>query len=69
MINVKVDAIFSKYQIKPSKMISLPPMLYDDSKIQEFEIINNCQFPFNFEIYDYFDEETRQQIKEDFALK
>jgi len=41
-INVKVDSIFSKYQIKPSKMISLPPMLFDDQKTAEFEIINNC---------------------------
>ena len=44
-------------------MISLPPMLYDDEKTQEFEIINSCQFTFNFEIYDFFDEETRERIK------
>ena len=30
MINVAVNSIFSKYMLKPNKMISLPPLLYDD---------------------------------------
>lgn len=32
MINVAVNSIFSKYEIKPNKMISLPPMLYNADK-------------------------------------
>jgi hypothetical protein len=32
MINVCVNSIFSRYVIKPNKMISFPPMLYNDEK-------------------------------------
>ena len=42
MINVAVNSIFSKYMLKPSKMINLAPMLYDESKTIQFEIINTC---------------------------
>jgi hypothetical protein len=69
MINVAVNSIFSKYMLKPNKMISLPPLLYDDSKTVQFEIVNTCQFPFNYNIFDYEDEETRKEIKRKFKEK
>ena len=59
MINVYVNSIFSKYVIKPNKMISLPPMLYNENKTHQFEISNTSQFPFEYVIYDYDDDEKR----------
>ena len=63
MINVHVNSIFSKYMLKPGKMINLAPMLYDQQRDTQFEIVNTCQFPFHYTIFDYEDEETRTAIK------
>lgn len=63
MIFTGVNSVFSKYMLKPNKMISLPPMLYDEDKTIEFEIQNICQFPFNYTIFNYDDDETRMEIR------
>jgi hydrocephalus-inducing protein len=64
-INFNVNSVFSKYTIVPLRNINFGPMQYGENKELSFEIKNNGQFPFNFAICDFIDEEAKNAIKEE----
>ena len=63
-INVNVNSVYSKFTINPLKKINFGPTLFNEQKLRQFEIKNEGIFEVNFNIFDYFNEETRKQIKE-----
>lgn len=58
-INVNVNSVYSKYSINPLKKINFGPILFSEQKSWVFEIKNDGIFEFNYNIFDYFNEETR----------
>jgi hydrocephalus-inducing protein len=61
-IGVSVNSVFSKYSIQPLKNINFGPIQFNESKTRTFEIKNNGQFEFNFQIYDFNNEEFRKEL-------
>ncbi|EGR28756.1 hypothetical protein IMG5_169530, partial [Ichthyophthirius multifiliis] len=61
-INVKVNAVFSKYTILPLKNINFGPIQFNDSKTLSFEIKNEGLFEYNYTIFNYYDEDFRKQL-------
>ena len=62
-INVSVNSVFSKYSIHPVKNINFGPMQFNEGKVRTFELKNEGIFEFNYTIFDYFNEESRSNIK------
>ena len=58
-INVNVNSVYSKFSINPFKKINFGPILFSEQKSRSFEIKNDGIFEFNYNIFDYFNEETR----------
>lgn len=63
-INVDVNAVFSQYAIVPMKNINFGPIQFNDSRTLTFEIKNEGQFEFNYTIFDYLNEEFRNELME-----
>ena len=61
-INVDVNAVFSQYAIVPMKNINFGPIQFNDSRTLTFEIKNEGQFEFNYTIFDYLNEEFRNEL-------
>lgn len=64
-INFNVNSVFSKFTIVPLRNINFGPMQYGEKKELAFEIKNNGQFPFNFALCDFMDEEAKKAIREE----
>jgi len=62
MINVSVNAVFSKYSIVPIKTINFGPIQFDEVRARQFEIKNEGIFEFNYTIFDYNDDARRNEI-------
>ena len=62
MVNVSVNAVFSKYSITPIKSINFGPIQFDESRTRQFEIKNEGIFEFNYYIFDYNDEVRRNEL-------
>ncbi len=63
-INVHVNSVYSKYSINPLKKINFGPILFSEQKTRMFEIKNDGIFDFNYNVFDYYNEETRVMINE-----
>ena len=61
-INVDINAVFSQYAIVPMKNINFGPIQFNDSRTLTFEIKNEGQFEFNYTIFDYLNEEFRNEL-------
>ena len=69
MINVTVNAVFSKYSITPINTINFGPVQFEEPKIRHFEIKNEGIFEFNYIIFDYNDDARRREILEEEAAQ
>eukprot|EP00825_Cyclidium_porcatum_P002075 TRINITY_DN1095_c0_g1_i4.p1 TRINITY_DN1095_c0_g1~~TRINITY_DN1095_c0_g1_i4.p1 ORF type:complete len:1802 (-),score=468.45 TRINITY_DN1095_c0_g1_i4:3309-8714(-) len=63
-INVSLNSVFSKYSILPLKNINFGPIQFNDKKTLSIEIKNEGLFEFNYTIFDYLNQEFRQQLKD-----
>ena len=61
-INVTVNSVFSKYAILPLKSINFGPIQFNDTKILNLEIKNEGLFEFTYNVFDYFNEEFRNEL-------
>ncbi|QDZ25387.1 hypothetical protein HOP50_17g79270 [Chloropicon primus] len=53
-VRVDVDAVFSKYVLRPANGLNFGPHVYDtDSEPKTFEILNKGEFDFDFDIVPY----------------
>ena len=53
-VRVDVDAVFSKYVLRPANGLNFGPHVYDtESEPRTFEILNKGEFDFNYEIIPY----------------
>ena len=53
-VRVDVDAVFSKYVLRPANGLDFGPHVYDtDSEPKTFEILNKGEFDFDYEIVPY----------------
>ena len=62
MVNVTVNAVFSKYSIIPIKNINFGPIQFEEVRTRQFEIKNEGIFEFNYTIFDYNDEAKRSEV-------
>lgn len=62
-INVAVNAVFSKYSILPLKNINFGPIQFNDSKTLTIEVKNEGLFEFNYTLFDFNNQEFRQQLQ------
>ena len=62
-INVQLNAVFSKYSISPLNSINFGPLQFNETKTRILEIKNDGLFEFNYTIFDYNNQEARNEIK------
>lgn len=62
MVNVAVNAVFSKYSLTPIKTINFGPMQFEEARTRQFELKNEGIFEFNYSIFDYNDESKRKEV-------
>lgn len=61
-INVKVNAVFSKYSITPLKNMNFGAIQFNETKKLHFEIKNEGLFEYNYTIFDFKNEEFRKEL-------
>ena len=64
-ILISVEAVFSKFTISPLRNLNFGPMQFGNEMKRTFEIKNDGQFEFKYNICDFNNEEERVKIREE----
>lgn len=65
-LNISFNSQYNQLLFQPRKALNFGPILYNEVKTKEFEIVNTGLFELNFFIYDFQDEAQHQQILDHF---
>lgn len=69
-IFIKANSQYAKCSIEPCKNLSFGPVAFYETKVKTFEVTNNGQFEFCYELYEYDNQTSQSEIKKKFeAMK